>query len=77
METLTPTILKMRDTFLSQFSDLTLDNLTLRLKELLDIEKDEINRIVILASRVEAIRLRILEITSFGLIVLLGLNNSA
>ena len=64
METLTPAILKMRDTFLSQFTDLTLDNLTLKLKELLEIETDEINRIVILASRVETIRSRILGITS-------------
>ena len=64
METLTPSILKLRDSFLSQFSDLTLDNLTLKLKELLEIENDEVNRIVILASRVETIRSRILEITT-------------
>ena len=54
----------MRDGFLEKYSDLSLSNLSLKLKELLDNETDEIKRIVILASRVDTIRKRIDQITS-------------
>ena len=64
METLSLNIIKMRDSFLKKYSDLSLSNLSLKLKELLDNETDEIKRIVILASRVDTIRKRIDQITS-------------
>ena len=64
METLSLNIIKMRDGFLKKYSDLSLSNLSLKLKELLDNETDEIKRIVILASRVDTIRKRIDQITS-------------
>jgi hypothetical protein len=54
----------MRDVFLKKYSDLSLNHLSIKLKELLDNETDEIKRIVILASRVETIRKRIEQITS-------------
>ena len=63
METLSLSIVKQRDSFLSKFKDLTLDKLSLKLKELLEAEKDEIKRIVILASRVQTIRKRIENIS--------------
>ena len=62
METLSLPILKLRDSFLEKFSDLTHEKLSMKLKELLENERDEIKRIVILASRVEAIRKRIEQI---------------
>ena len=62
METLSFSIVQKRDSFLSKFKDLALDKLSLKLKELLDNENDEITRIVILASRVETIRKRIEQI---------------
>ena len=62
METLSFAIVKKRDSFLSKFKDLALDKLSLKLKELLINESDEIIRIVILASRVETIRKRIQQI---------------
>ena len=62
METLSLPILKLRDSFLEKFSDLTHEKLSTKLKELLENETDEIKRIVILASRVEAIRKRIEQI---------------
>ena len=64
METLSINIIKMRDAFLKKHSDLSFSNLSIKLKELLDNETDEIKRIVILASRVETIRKRIEQITS-------------
>jgi len=64
METLSVNIIKMRDSFLKKYSDLSLNNLSLKLKELLEKETDEIKRIVILASIVEAIRKRIEQIAS-------------
>ena len=63
METLSLSIVKQRDSFLSKFKELTLDKLSLKLKELLETEKDEIKRIVILASRVQTIRKRIENIS--------------
>ena len=62
METLSLAIVKKRDSFLSKFKDLALDKLSLKLKELLNNENDEIKRIVILACRVETIRKRIEQI---------------
>ncbi len=64
METLSLNIIKLRDGFLKKYSDLSLSNLSLKLKELLDNETDEIKRIVILASRVDTIRKRIEQINS-------------
>ena len=51
METLSFSIVQKRDSFLSKFKDLALDKLSLKLKELIDNENDEIKRIIILASR--------------------------
>ena len=62
METLSFSIVQKRDSFLSKFKDLALDKLSLKLKELLDNENDEIKRIIILASRVATIRKRIEQI---------------
>tara|TARA_B100000131_G_C18055565_1_gene588263 strand:+ start:278 stop:727 length:450 start_codon:yes stop_codon:yes gene_type:complete len=62
METLSLPILKLRDSFLEKFANLTHEKLSLKLKELLETEKDEVTRIVILASRVEIIRKRIEQI---------------
>ncbi len=62
METLSIPIIKLRDSFLKQFEELSHEKLNNKLKELLEKERDEIKRIVILASRVESIRKRIHEI---------------
>tara|TARA_B100000242_G_scaffold174556_1_gene125046 strand:+ start:287 stop:706 length:420 start_codon:yes stop_codon:yes gene_type:complete len=64
METLSSSVLKLRNLFLQQFNDLGLDKVSIKLNELLEVEKDEIKRIVILASRVETIRKRIEAIYS-------------
>ena len=75
METLSLSIIKQRDTFLSKFKELTLDKLSLKLKELLESEKDETKRIVILASRVETIRKRIEAINPIKIIKEIPENN--
>lgn len=75
METLSLSIVKQRDAFLSKFKELTLDKLSLKLKELLEAEKDEIKRIVILASRVETIRKRIETINPTKIIKEIHENN--
>ena len=75
METLSLSIIKQRDTFLRKFKELTLDKLSLKLKELLESEKDEIKRIVILASRVETIRKRIETINPIKIIKKIPENN--
>ncbi len=62
METLSPSIIKLRDDFLTKFKNLNLDQITQKLKNLLDIEKDEFKRIVILASRIQIIRQKIEKI---------------
>ena len=78
METLSFSIVKQRDTFLSKFKELTLDKLSIKLNELLENERDEIKRIVILASRVETIRKRIEQINPIVSISKKNnLNNSA
>ena len=62
METLAPSILQVRNSFLEQFKNEQLDTISLKLDQLFDLEKDPVKRIVILASRVETIRKRIEEI---------------
>ena len=59
METLSSSVIKSRNLFLQQFNNEELDKISIKLNELLEVEKDEIKRIVILASRVETIRKRI------------------
>ena len=59
METLSPSILEVRDSFLEQFKNEQLENISKKLDQLFDVEKDPVKRIVLLASRVETIRKRI------------------
>ena len=59
METLAPSIIQVRNSFLEQFKDEQLENISKKLDQLFDVEKDPIKRIVLLASRVETIRKRI------------------
>ena len=62
METLAPSILQIRNSFLEQFQNEQLETISKRLDQLFDVEKDPVKRIVILASRVETIRKRIEQI---------------
>ena len=62
METLTPSILQIRNSFLEQFQNEQLDTISKKLDQLFDVEKDPVKRIVLLASRVETIRKRIEQI---------------
>ena len=66
METLAPSILQVRNSFLEQFKNEQLDTISIKLDQLFDLEKDPVKRIVILASRVETIRKRIEEIYNNG-----------
>ena len=59
METLTTSILQVRNSFLEQFKNEQLENISKKLDQLFDVEKDPVKRIVLLASRVETIRKRI------------------
>ena len=59
METLAPSILQIRNSFLEQFQNEQLETISKKLDEIFDVEKDPVKRIVILASRVETIRKRI------------------
>ena len=59
METLSQSILEVRDSFLEQFKNEQLENISKKLDQLFDVEKDPVKRIVLLASRVETIRKRI------------------
>ena len=59
METLAPYILQVRNSFLDQFKNVKLEDVSKKLDYLLDVEKDPVKRIVLLASRVETIRKRI------------------
>ena len=59
METLSPSILQVRNSFLEQFKNEQLENISKKLDQLFDVEKDPVKRIVLLASRVETIRKRI------------------
>ena len=62
METLTPSILEIRNSFLEKFKNEKLDIISKKLTELFDIEKDPVKKLVLLASRVETIRKRIDQI---------------
>ena len=62
METLTNTILQTRNSFLEQFKNEQLESISTKLDQLFEVEKDQLKRIVILASRVETIRKRIEQI---------------
>ena len=62
METLSPSILEIRNLFLEKFKNEKLDIISKKLTELFDVEKDPVKKIVLLASRVETIRKRIDQI---------------
>jgi len=62
METLAPSILQIRNSFLEQFQNDQLETISKKLDQLFDVEKDPVKRIVLLASRVETIRKRIEQI---------------
>ena len=66
METLTPSILEMRNSFLEQFKNDQLETISKKLDNLFDVEKDQVKRIVLLASRVETIKKRIEQICQNG-----------
>ena len=62
METLAPSILEIRNSFLEKFNNEKLDIISKKLTQLFDVEKDPVKKIVLLASRVETIRKRIDQI---------------
>ena len=62
METLAPSILEIRNSFLEKFKNEKLDIISKKLTQLFDVEKDPVKKIVLLASRVETIRKRIDQI---------------
>ena len=62
METLAPSILEIRNSFLEKFKNEKLDIISKKLTELFDVEKDQVKKIVLLASRVETVRKRIDQI---------------
>ena len=62
METLAPSILEIRNSFLQKFKNEPLDSISKKLTDLFDAEKDPVRKIVLLASRVETIRKRIDQI---------------
>ena len=62
METLAPSILEIRNSFLEKFKNEKLEIISKKLTELFDVEKDPVKKIVLLASRVETIRKRIHQI---------------
>ena len=62
METLAPSILEIRNSFLEKFKNEKLDIISKKLTDLFDLEKDPVKKIVLLASRVETIRKRIDQI---------------
>ena len=64
METLSPSILEIRNSFLEKFKDEKLEVISKKLDQLFDIEKDPVKRIMLLASRVETIRKRIEQINN-------------
>ena len=66
METLAPTILEIRNSFLEKFKNEKLNIISKKLTELFDVEKDQVKKIVLLASRVETIRKRIDQIHQDG-----------
>ena len=62
METLAPSILEIRNSFLEKFKNEKLEIISKKLTELFEIEKDPVQKIILLASRVETIRKRIDQI---------------
>ena len=62
METLAPSIIEIRNTFLEKFKNEKLDIISKKLTELFDVEEDPVKRLVLLASRVETVRKRIDQI---------------
>ena len=62
METLAPSILEIRNSFLERFKNEPLDSISKKLTELFEAEKDPVKKLVLLASRVETIRKRIDQI---------------
>ena len=62
METLAPSILEIRNSFLEKFKNEKLDAISKKLTELFDVEEDPVKKLVLLASRVETIRKRIDQI---------------
>ena len=63
METLSPSIIEIRNSFLEKFKNEKLEMISKKLDQLFDVEKDPVKRIMILASRVETIRKRIEQIS--------------
>ena len=64
METLSPSIIEIRNSFLEKFKNEKLEMISKKLDQLFDIEKDPVKRIMLLASRVETIRKRIEQISN-------------
>ena len=62
METLVPSLLQVRNSFLEQFKNEQLESISKKLDQLFDVEKDPVKRIILLASRVDTIRKRIEQI---------------
>ena len=62
METLVPSLLQVRNSFLEQFKNEKLESISKKLDQLFDVEKDPVKRIILLASRVDTIRKRIEQI---------------
>ena len=62
METLAPSILEIRNSFLEKFKNEPLDSISKKLTDLFDAEKDPVQKIILLASRIETIRKRIDQI---------------
>ena len=62
METLAPSLLEIRNSFLEKFKNEPLDSISKKLTDLFDAEKDPVQKIILLASRIETIRKRIDQI---------------
>ena len=62
METLAPSIIEIRNSFLEKFKNEQLDTISKKLTELFNAEKDPVKKLVLLASRIETIRKRIDQI---------------
>ena len=64
METLSPSIIEIRNSFLEKFKNEKLEMISIKIDQLFDVEKDPVKRIMLLASRVETIRKRIEQISN-------------
>ena len=62
METLAPSLLEIRNSFLEEFKNEPLDSISKKLTDLFDAEKDPFKKLVFLSSRVETVRKRIDQI---------------